>query len=626
MRIHIGTILLSFLVIGAFSGCAQTYESITRSNYQREINQARKSSAQGDYKAAARIYRQLARKTNPPVSDGFLYLAAESLYRGGEIASSRKLADTINQANLSVEDRYRLQLLYGRILLAEKQPEQTLHRLEILPAAELSPEMRLDYHTQRARGFSLLGNHLESAREQIAAEELMSDPEAIENSQIAVMRELAALPNASLAQRQARGRDVLSGWMALTWIFKQAPPGTHTFDQEIREWTLKYPDHPAHIPALLSNVSLEREIYTRPEAIGVALPLSGPYAQVGEAIRQGILIARKYSSAPRIPTRFYNSDLADPVELYRQAVSDGANIIIGPLQKNILKSLATLNRLSVPVLGLNQVPELDVPNLYQFGLNPEDEVDQAANSAWFDGYHRALIFSPETSHGRRLASYFAQKWQQLGGEILRSVSYNPDNTDYDEAIKKLLQTDEDIPDEQAEPIGAAGSRKQSDFIFLIALPPHARLIKPMFQYYESGDLKVYGTSQIYSGHENPSEDQDLSGIVFCDIPWLFNSQIENTPALDAVLAKWEHPAIQYVRLMALGFDAYNLLPHLTTLESDPNQSYPGTTGTLSMTQGRHIRRQLICAEFENGVPVPRSLSPHFDRNVEQSSPVRSWSE
>ncbi|MGH8549111.1 MAG: penicillin-binding protein activator [Methylococcales bacterium] len=626
MKIRIFTVFLIFLVIGGFSGCAPIYESVAPRSYQREINQARKSSAEGDYKSAARIYRQLAGKTTPPSSDGFLYLAAESFYLGGEIESARQLADSTKPANLSLEDRYRLLLLYGRIFLAEKQPEQTLHQLELLPAAKMSPELRLDYHTQRARVFSLLGNHLESAREQILAEELMADPEAIENSQIAIIGELGALPGASLIQRQPQRRDVLSGWMALTWIFEQAQPGTHAFDQQIREWKLKYPGHPANIAALVSNVNLERETFTKPEAIGVALPLSGPHAQVGEAIRKGILIARKYSSAPPVPTRFYNSDLADPVELYRQVIADGANILIGPLQKNILKSLATLNQLSVPVLGLNQIPTLNVPNLYQFGLNPEDEVDQAVNSAWFDGYHRALVFSPATSHGRRLAAYFSRKWQQVGGEILRSVSYNPENTGYDAAVKELLQANDPGPADQAETIGAAGGRSQSDFIFLIALPEPARLIKPMFRYYDTGKLKVYGTSQIYSGHENPSEDQDLSGIVFCDIPWLFRTEIENTPALDAVLANWEHPATQYARLMALGFDAYNLLPHLTALESNPNQSYAGTTGTLSMTEGRRIHRQLVCAEFENGVPVPRSLSPHSDRNTEQASPDASWSE
>lgn len=626
MKFPIGIILLAFPVIGALSGCAPTFESVAPSRYQREIDLARKLSEEGDHLAAARIYGRLAKKTTPPDSDGFRYLAAESLYRSGDIQAARNLADKTDPHNLSFEDHYRLDLLYGRIFLAEKNPEKALRQLERLPAAKLSSELQLDYHSQRAQVFSALGNHLESARERILAEQLITDPKAIETSQIAILTELARLPEASLTQRLPAQEITLRGWLALTQIFKQAKPGTRAFDQRVQEWQSEYPAHPANLPVLVSNAGLDQELFKPPDTIGVLLPLSGPYAQVGEAIRQGILIAQKYSAAPPIPTRFYNSDLADPVGLYRRAIADGANMIIGPLQKDMLKSLASRNPLSVPVLGLNQVPELDVPNLYQFGLNPEDEVDQAAHSAWFDGYHRALIFSPATSQGRRLASHFSRKWQELGGEILRSVTYNPESTDYDEAIKQLLNVSGDAPVEKEEPLAATSNHLGSDFIFLVAQPSQARLIKPLFQYYNPDNLQVYGTSQVYAGHENPTEDQELSGIVFCDIPWLFGTAIEHTPALQAVATNWQHPATQYARLMALGFDAYNLLPHLSTLESDPEQSYPGTTGSLSIKEGRRIRRQLVCAEFQNGIPVPRSLIPDSEQDPRNASPEPSWSE
>ncbi|MGH8498734.1 MAG: penicillin-binding protein activator, partial [Methylococcales bacterium] len=516
MKTRIINVLLSFLVIGMISGCGPTVRPIHPANFEREINLARKLSEDGDYKGAARVYRELSKKTKPPSSEGFLYLAAESLYQAGEIESARKLANRTNPANLSLTDRYRLRLLYGRIFLAKNQPEQTLYQLEPLPANKMSPELQLDYHTQRAKVYSLFGNHLESAREQILAGQLLSDPEAINASQAAIINELGALSNANLMQFESPRKDLLSGWMELTKVFKQSLPGTRVFDQRIEEWKLNYPDHPANIPVLRSNVNLEQDSFTMPGSIGVILPLSGPYAQSGEAIRQGILIALEYNKAAPASTRFYNSDLADPVNLYRQVAANGAKFIIGPLDKDMLKSIATRNRLSIPVLGLNEVPGLNVPNLYQFGLTPEDEVDQAANSAWFDGYHRALIFAPANSHGQRLASAFSRKWQQLGGEIVRSGTYNPGQTEYDESIRQLLQTDRSDPGDQAETDSGTAVRGNSDFVFLVAQPSNARLIKPLLDSYNAGRLAVYGTSQVYSGHENPNEDRDLSGIAFCD--------------------------------------------------------------------------------------------------------------
>ena len=41
-----------------------------------------------------------------------------------------------------------------------------------------------------------------------------------------------------------------------------------------------------------------------------------------------------------------------------------------------------------------------------------------------------------------------------------------------------------------------------------------------FQY--AGDLPVYATSHLYTGTNNPTQDQDLNGIRFCETPWLLN--------------------------------------------------------------------------------------------------------
>ncbi|MGH8553899.1 MAG: penicillin-binding protein activator, partial [Methylococcales bacterium] len=335
-------------------------------------------------------------------------------------------------------------------------------------------------------------------------------------------------------QFESPRKDLLSGWMELTKVFKQSLPGTRVFDQRIEEWKQKFPDHSANIPVLLAKVSLERGPFTMPEAIAVLLPLSGPYAPSGEAVRQGILIARKYDQANQVTTRFYDSEHADIAKLYRRVVAEGADIVIGPLEKPLLKSLATRVRLSVPVLGLNQVPELNVPMLYQFGLNPEDEVDQAANSAWFDGYHRALILAPANRHGRRLADDFSKKWQQLGGEIARSESYNPKNNRYNEVIRRLLDTDtsDSIAPIVVDRAGATAAVRDSQFIFLVAQPAQARLIKPLIDHYNHGRMAVYATAQVFSGHASPDEDRDLGGIAFCDIPWLFNMNIEHAPTLE----------------------------------------------------------------------------------------------
>ena len=606
LKTRISVFSINFLVIGLAVGCVSNYQAAPPATFEREISEARKLKAEGHYKAAAELYRAVAQRSQSPAADQYAYLAMQSYFQAGEFKEAEDLGKTIQPANLSQVEQLRFRLLYGRIYLAQQKAEQALQQLDRLPAEQIGPQLQLDLHSQRAQAFSMLGNHLESAREQIMAEELIDDPEVVKLSQDRILSELAFLSDASLMQLKSPRKDVLSGWMELAEIRRKADPGTPEFERLIADWRLDYPDHPARIDDWKSDAQGPLQPMGRPQAIGVILPLSGPFAQAGEAIRQGILIAQRYDPAPPIPIRFYNSDLADPAELYQQLTEDGADFIIGPLEKDMMKTLSDLGQQSLPILALNQVPELAAANLYQFGLNPEDEVDQAAESAWFDGYQRALVFVPDTSHGQRVAEYFTQKWKELGGKISATGTYDPQNTEgYDESIRNILEKIGYRRGESGRLEEGIGSRRYNDIVFLHALPAHARLIKPIFQYHDAGRLPVYSTSQIYSGYENPFEDRDLTGIVFCDIPWLFHLEIENTPRLESVLASWSHPATSYVRLMALGFDAYDLIPHLSELVADPDQSFAGVTGNLSIREGGRIHRQLVCADFENGIPVPR---------------------
>ena len=75
---------------------------------------------------------------------------------------------------------------------------------------------------------------------------------------------------------------------------------------------------------------------------------------------------------------------------YQQAVSNGANFVIGPLLKESVEALEQLYPLPVPVLGLNRTDhsELLNPALFQFGLAPEDEAREAARLARRKGLRR----------------------------------------------------------------------------------------------------------------------------------------------------------------------------------------------------------------------------------------------
>ena len=62
---------------------------------------------------------------------------------------------------------------------------------------------------------------------------------------------------------------------------------------------------------------------------------------------------------------------------------------------------------------------------------------------------------------------------------------------------------------------------------------------------------------------------------------------------------WSQFPSSYLRLVAMGIDAYHLAGRLSELATTP---YPGATGKLSLTGDNRIKRNLMCAKFANGLP------------------------
>jgi hypothetical protein len=126
-----------------------------------------------------------------------------------------------------------------------------------------------------------------------------------------------------------------------------------------------------------------------------------------------------------------------------------------------------------------------------------------------------------------------------------------------------------------------------------------RLLNPQLQYFRANDIPIYGTSQLYEGQPNPNLDIDLNGITFCDAPWLFPEIYQGDLNMYHLQHIWQQFPASHWRLIALGIDAYQVIPHLNTLTST---TFSGATGNLQMTPRNEITRNLVCAKFSHGIP------------------------
>lgn len=322
--------------------------------------------------------------------------------------------------------------------------------------------------------------------------------------------------------------------------------------------------------------------YKGNETLAVLLPQSGRYASAAQIVRDGIVAAQAADPQGKRPTlRFYDSATGSAADLVRQAVADGAGMVIGPLQKQAVDQLASTSTLPIPVLALNQASGERTPpaNFFQFALSPEDEAASVARAAWDEGRRTALMLYPEGNWGNRLSRAFRQEWKALGGQMAASQSFDPAAADFSGTVSDL-----------------SGRAAGADFVFLVATAKLARQIWPQIRHKIGTDVPVYSTSNIYSGRFDPERDRGLVGLNFVEIPWLLESAQG-----DAVSAKGLYGKLP--RLYAMGVDAYRLGSRLDWLSGSAQARVQGKTGILSMDSQRRIHRQLTLARIDASGPT-----------------------
>ena len=141
------------------------------------------------------------------------------------------------------------------------------------------------------------------------------------------------------------------------------------------------------------------------------------------------------------------------------------------------------------------------------------------------------------------------------------------------------------------------SRRDIDAVYIVAKDSELNLIKPFISVAinpEATPPKLYANSLSNTGIKRAS--QDLSGVMYSDIPML----IDNNEELEAQMtAIWPKSSNQVKRLRALGMDAYGLINSLPNMKVSPGYSIPGQTGVLSINDQCVVQRQLSWAEYES---------------------------
>lgn len=621
-KFYILVISLSFI-----SSCAtRPGKKLTHS---RDLEKAEQLMQSGKSNQATRYYQRLAGQKSPHRNQ-YRLLVIDSLIKSGKTEDALAYANTINEDQLLPKEKGRLKFLYVQISLSSGDTEKALAILDEIPVQGLKYADQVAYFQSKAFAFSLAGDLLASANERIKLAQIIRDPQVEYENNVAILETLSLLPSRTQQSSQQQVPDALSGWIALTSILRLRD--SPDLNAALNEWYQMYPQHSVTNSAFIeAYLESSRHEFQRPDSIAILLPESGSYASAAQAVREGLMAAyyNQQDDAIKPNIRFYDSAANNIIALYQKAVGEGAELIIGPLNKNKIETLISTIELTIPVLALNHIPGLFHPMLYQFGLSPIDEAGQIASKAWLDGHRKILILTSNSGYGRRIAQYFTKAWQEMGGVMLETQTYNPKETDYSKSIKALLNLDES--QQRYKKIRSVISsvkftprrRSDVDAIFISGYPRAARLINPQLKFYRAKQIPVYATSRLYNGRPNPGQDSDLDGIRFCDIPWLLNEDFQGELSLSTLQNTWQQIPSIYLRLIALGIDAYNIVAHLGRMDGI---QYQGATGNLLLTSGNRIKRQLMCAKFVGGMPQQVEFLENASVNYEGITKLTEQSE
>ena len=558
----------------------------------------------------------MANQAQSPERESLVLKAAQVYIEAGKFNRARNLLVDMNTDELPDQAYIKHTDLFSTVALQEGS-NFLAHGILTKPRLEqqwqiMEPQTEVALREKRAQVFALLGEAQNSVNERIQLSSLIDNKIQQQANQDALWQNLMSIPFAELQQLSAdENGQAARGWYSLAAINKNNQIDLEQQRELLQQWLGMWQQHPAHNNLPNDLRLLQSLIEQQPQQIALLLPLQGKLTEAGEAVRDGFFAAyfEALGNGRHTPeVRQYDSS-NDVIAAYQQAIADGADLIIGPIDKEKVTELSLMPSLEVPVLSLNYPdtpPDESLKGFYQFGLAVEDEARQVARQAFLEGHRQAMVIIPSQEWSERSARAFANEWEQLGGTVVNRTQFQT-GANYSRLVKDAMQIEQsqirarEMQDLLGIPLQSSPrSRSDVDMIFLIADPAQARQIKPTFAFHYAGKIPVYATSQVYSGQPAPKVDRDLNGVRFTAMPWLFDTTSREKQAV----AQYTKSAAVYGRLHALGADAFRLYARLPQLEQVPDMRIYGATGALHMLSDRRIEREQMWVRFRNGEAQP----------------------
>ena len=580
---------------------------------------------------AANVYlAQAANSKDPQQRDTYLLLAAHAYINANDYAAAQKLLKSIQPSltqspTLLAEHKY----LTARVLEHTSTYSDALKTLNYPSNWSLPSWQMTAYHQFKAHLYQLNKQPIEQVRELSLLTTYLPPAQANEVNNT-IWQVLQPMHEQTIKTfTQDAKTPVFAGWLQLAYIAKHYAVDPTQLVRYLGEWQKQNPYHPAaaKLPADLDR-ALNAKPFT-PKNIAVLLPLTGPRANAANAIRQGILASYMAKQNDQVAVNFYDT-ANDAASAYQQALTAGAEFIIGPLLPTEIEQIqvmnaantATTNALTnaanpektantvaaapVPQLFLNQVDKFTPdPNKFYFALSPAQEAADAAEHLYQDGVTMPLLLASNDALGKRMAESFIQAWKKKSDNVVEVYYY-----DGGDQMKTTVQDALGVRDSQAriarikELLGNSvqadfRSRQDIDAIYMISTPQDLTLLKAFIDVNFSvftQPVPLYTSSRSRVENESTQTAQDLNNLTLSDAPWLMQNGEENL-MVNTLFSGWNN---SQKRLFVMGYDAMDLIGRLAQMRSFTGYQFNGRSGALSVSPDGIVNRQLSWGRYQRG--------------------------
>jgi len=569
----------------------------------------------------AQWYLEQVDPAKPAEAFTWQMLAARSYLALGQAKPASALFQQLQKQAKDPVQKAQLQLLQAHLLLAQGHANQALILLEGKPEVVLDADTQKDWYRQRVVLQLDINNKFGAAKSLIALEPYLNQSEQATNHQQIWSLLKSMTPSTLQALEEAPAPDVTTGWLRLAALVNEFGAQPNLLARQLAGWKRDFPNHPAQkdMPAGLGDLAATAS--TSVQQIAVLLPLSGNLEPQGAAIRNGMLMSYKENQG-QFTLNFYDTQSKSTGDLYKQAIQEGADMIIGPLLKDRVEELLKANP-TVPVLALN---ELDKPvvndTTYYFSLSAAADAAQAAQYLYTQGYRKPLLIAAQGRIGYSSIKAFEQSWATLSQDKPVVATFGARN-EVQGMVKNALSGRSTARAGEVVQLSDAAPRS-IDAVYVVANSLETRMIKPYVDVSVNpmGSLPIHTSSRGYDSAATEVASE-LNGMHIADMPLLLGGYEKQR---EQIALLWPQTQGDLLRLFAMGYDAVSLAENLQQMRKVGGMQQAGMSGQLSVDAQGNIVRMLSWGTYQNGKLVDENAvqqleEPSNEGTMETDAPA-----